>query len=179
LYFEEVPQATGGVESISLINPGFGYQSPPTVTILGDGIGATAEAQMSINGTIRDIVITNKGSNYTSAIVQITPADGDTTGQLGSAVVQLEGRYGILRTYYNDNLNVKKIFNSNAGTVDYNLGIVTLDSFSPFDVNNPLGQLTISANPTTSIISSTYNRIITVDPFDPNSIIVNIIPKSS
>lgn len=179
LYFEEVPQATGGVESISLINPGFGYQSPPTVTILGDGVGATAEAQMSINGTIRDIVITNKGSNYTSAIVQITPADGDTTGQLGSAVVQLEGRYGILRTYYNDNLNVKKIFNSNAGTVDYNLGIVTLDSFSPFDVNNPLGQLTISANPTTSIISSTYNRIITVDPFDPNSIIVNIIPKSS
>lgn len=179
LYFEEVPQATGGVESISLINPGFGYQSPPTVTILGDGVGATAEAQMSINGTIRDIIITNKGSNYTSAIVQITPADGDTTGQLGSAVVQLEGRYGILRTYYNDNLNVKKIFNSNAGTVDYNLGIVTLDSFSPFDVNNPLGQLTLSANPTTSIISSTYNRIITVDPFDPNSIIVNIIPKSS
>jgi hypothetical protein len=179
LYFEEVPQATGGVESISLINPGFGYQSPPTVTILGDGTGATAEAQLSINGTIRDIVITNKGSNYTSAIVKITPSTNDTTGQLGSAVAQLEGRYGVLRTYYNDNLNVKKIFNSNAGTVDYNLGIVTLNSFSPFDVNNTLGQLTVSANPTTSIISSTYNRIITVDPYDPNSIIVNIIPKSS
>ncbi len=178
LYFEEVPQATGGLESIALMNPGFGYQSAPKVTILGDGTGATAEAQLSINGTIREIVVTNKGSGYTSAIVQITPASNDTTGQLGAAVAQLEGRYGILRTYYNNNQDVKKIFSTNAGTVDYNLGIVTLDSFSPFDVNNPLGQLTISANPTTTIISSTYNRIITVDPFDPNSIIVNIIPKS-
>jgi len=179
LYFEEVPNATGGVESISLINPGFSYQTAPKVTILGDGSGATAEAQISINGTIREIVVTNKGTNYTSAIVQITPSTNDTTGQLGAAVAQLEGRYGTLRTYYNDNQNVKKVFNSNAGTVDYNLGIVNLDSFSPFDVNNQLGQLTLSANPTTTIISSTYNRIITVDPFDPNSIIVNIIPKST
>jgi hypothetical protein len=66
---------------------------------------------------------------------------------------------------------------SSVGIVDYNLGVITLENFNPYGVQNDLGQLTISANPTTSIISSTYNRIITVDPFDPNSIIVNVNTK--
>jgi hypothetical protein len=38
--------------------------------------------------------------------------------------------------------------------------------------------LTITANPLTSIISSSYNRIITVDPFDPTAITVNVIAKT-
>jgi len=179
LFVEEVPQATGGVSSISMINPGFGYQSTPTVKILGDGTGATAEAVLSINGTIRQINVTNKGSNYTSAIVEIVPASNDTTGQLASAIVTLEGRYGTLRTYYNNTQNIKKIFNATAGTVDYNMGVVTLDSFNPFDVNNQLGQLTITANPATTMLSSSYNRIITVDPFDPTSIIVNVTARQT
>lgn len=44
-------------------------------------------------------------------------------------------------------------------------------------VDNELGQLTITTNPVTTIVSSTYNRIITVDPYDPNAIIVNITAK--
>jgi hypothetical protein len=174
---EEVPSSTGGVESISIINPGFGYQSAPTIEILGDGVGATAESVISATGTIKSINITNKGSGYTSAIVKITPKSNDTTGQLGAAIANLEGRYGVLRSYYNNNENVKIILNSSVGTVDYNLGVITLENFNPYGVQNDLGQLTVSANPTTSIISSTYNRIITVDPFDPNSIIVNVTAK--
>ena len=69
--------------------------------------------------------------------------------------------------------------NTNAGTVDYVNGIVTLNSLSPVQVDNDLGQLTITANPTTTIISSTYNRIITIDPYDPNAIIVNVIAKTT
>jgi hypothetical protein len=91
---------------------------------------------------------------------------GDTTGTLGAAIVLLEGRYGTLRSYYNNTQNVKTILNSNIGTVDYNLGIVTLNSINPINVDNALGQLTVSATPKTTIISSTYNRIITVDDFD-------------
>ena len=174
---EEVPSSTGGVESISIINPGFGYQSAPTIEILGDGVGATAESVISATGTLKSINITNKGSGYTSAIVKITPKSNDTTGQLGAAIANLEGRYGVLRSYYNNNENVKIILNSSVGTVDYNLGVITLENFNPYGVQNDLGQLTVSANPTTSIISSTYNRIITVDPFDPNSIIVNVTAK--
>lgn len=174
---EEVPSSTGGVESVSIINPGFGYQVPPRIEILGDGTGATAECLINVNGSIRSINILNKGSGYTSAIVKITPVSYDTTGQLAAAVVNLEGRFGTLRTYYNNDENVKTILDSSIGTVDYNLGVIILDDFNPFNVENDLGQLTISANPTTTIISSTYNRIITVDPFDPNAIVVNVTAK--
>lgn len=179
LFIEEVPSSSGGVESITLSNPGYGYQYPPTVTILGDGTGATAEAVITNNGTIKEINILTAGTGYTSAILKITAAAGDTTGVQGAGIVTLEGRYGTLRSYYNDATNVKTVFNGNIGTIDYNLGIITLNSFSPIDVDNDLGLLTISANPTTSIISSSYNRIITVDEFDPQSIIVNVTAKTT
>lgn len=177
IYLEEVPTSTNGVESISILNPGFGYSSAPIIKIQGDGIGATAHAVL-VNGSIRNVVIDNPGTGYTSAIASVIPADGDTTGKLGALVVNLEGRYGTLRTYFNDTTNVKTIFNSNAGTVDYQQGIITLSSFNPIDVDNELGQFTVTATPTTSIISSTYNRIITVDPYDPTAITVNVIAKT-
>ena len=178
VFVEEVPTSTNGVESISVLNPGFGYQITPTVTITGDGTGATARAVIS-GGSIKNIIIDTPGNGYTSAIATITPVNGDTTGQLGSVVVNLEGRYGKLRTYYFNQNKVKTILNSNAGIVDYQEGIVSLNSFGPSQVDNDLGQLTITATPSSSIISSTYNRIITIDSYDSNSIIVNVTAKAS
>jgi len=156
----------------------FGYEYPPVVTILGDGSGATAQAVV-VNGVIKSINVLTKGTGYTSAIVTITNSVNDTTGTLGAATVALEGKYGTLRTYYNDTLNVKTVFNGNIGTVDYNAGIITLNAFAPITVDNPLGLLTLTATPTTSIVSSSYNRIITVDEYDPQSIIVNVTAKST
>ena len=180
VYIEEVPAATGVLESVAVINPGFGYQKPPIITILGDGTGATAEAVISSSsGAIRAINVTNGGTGYTSALVKITPVSTDTTGKLAAANAVLTGNSGTLRTYYNDSKNVKTILNSNVGTIDYSQGILTLNSFSPIEVNNDLGQLTLTATPTTTIISSSYNRIITLDPYDPSAIVVNVTPKST
>lgn len=179
IYIEEVPSSTGGVESISILNPGFSYQSAPTVTIKGDGTGATAYAIINNTGTLREIVVSNAGTGYTSAIATITAAEGDTTGQSGAVIVNLQGRYGTLRTYRNDTENVKNILDSNVGTIDYETGIITLNAFNPLDISNPLGQFTVSANPTTTIISSSFNRIITVDPYDSNAIIVNVTAKNT
>jgi hypothetical protein len=178
IFIEEVPSATGGVESISVTNPGFGYQYAPTVTILGDGIGATAKAYINTTGTIRKIEVLTSGNNYTGAIATLTPNANDTTGQLGAAVVNLQGRYGALRSYYNTTTNVKTIFNQNIGVVDYKAGLVTLNDFGPIQVDNDLGQLTITINPATTVISSSYNRIITIDPFDPTAITVKVTAKS-
>ena len=179
IYIEELPVSTGGIQSILLTNPGFGYQIAPTVKILGDGTGATAEAVLNTDGSIQEIKVTNKGSSYTSALVTITPADNDTTGQLGAAVASLEGQYGTLRLYYNDSNNVKTIFNNNIGTVDYTNGIITLNDFGPLGVNDPLGQLTITANPVSTIISSSYNRVVTVDEYDSAAVTVNVTAKTS
>ena len=178
VFIEEVPSATGGVDTISVINPGYRYQVPPTVTILGDGQGAIATATLNNDGSIKSISVVTSGNNYTSAVASITPAVQDTTGTGGAAIVNLQGRFGTLRTYYNNSSFAKTVLNANVGTIDYVNGIVTLTNFNPLEVNNALGQFTISANPTTTIISSTFNRIVTIDPFDPNSIIVNVTAKT-
>ena len=176
---EEVPTTTNSVESISVINPGFGYTSTPTVTINGDGTGATARAILSGSGSISKIIVDNGGNGYTAAIVTITAADGDSTGQLASAVANLSGRYGTLRTYYNNTNQVKTILNSNIGSIDYQEGSVTLKDFNPYNVNSDLGILSINVTPISSIISSSYNKIITIDPYDPSAVVVNVIAKNS
>jgi len=182
VYIEEVPSAVGGVESISVTNPGFGYLYAPIITILGDGTGATAIASINSTGTISQIVITSVGSNYTNAVVQITPDPRDTNpGQLGAAIATVISQYGTLRLYYYNKNNIKTIINSNIGTIDYLNGIVTIKDFNPLQVSSEsaLGQLSITANPSTTIISSYFNRIITIDPYDTTAITVNVTAKNS
>jgi hypothetical protein len=178
VYIEESPSLTNGIETITVLNPGYGYQETPTIEIIGDGTGATAHAIVSA-GSIRSVVIDNPGTGYTAALAIVTPKANDTTGQSAALVVSLQGRYGTLRTYYNNTKNVKQILNSSAGTIDYSTGIVTLVDFSPYLIDNEFGQLAISAKPATNIISSSYNRIITVDDFDSNAITVNVKSKTS
>ena len=174
VFFEEVPTITGGVGSINVVNPGFGYTKTPIVTITGDGSGAEAYAVLA--GTrVNNIVITNPGANYTQAIVTITPAPGDTLGGFAYASAELEGKLGTLRTYYYNTSNLKVILNSNAGTIDYEKGLIVLENFAPIDIEDPLGQFTISAVPDSTIISSTFNKIIALDEFDPSSITVTVI----
>ena len=176
VYIEEVPASTYGVDTLSVINPGFNYQLIPTVTILGDGTGATAEATI-VNGSITNISVTNAGNNYTSAVATITPQPGDTTGQNAAAIVNLQGRFGTLRTYYFNSKNIKTILNSNIGTIDYTNGIITLNNFNPTGIDNVLGQLAIGVTPVKSTFASTQNGIITIDPYDPAAITVNVTSK--
>jgi hypothetical protein len=178
IYIEENPSETIGVDSIQLTNSGYSYQLPPVVTIMGDGIGATAVSQINASGQITKITITNAGQNYTQAVVVITPAATDGTGTGAAAVAILQGQFGTLRSFYYNSKNVKTIFNPNVGTIDYINGVVKLNSFSPLDVDNPLGQLTVSVNPKSTIISSTFDKIITVDAFDPTAINVNLTVKN-
>ena len=179
ILIEEVPTSTNSVESISIINPGFGYTSTPTVTILGDGTGATAHAVLSGSGAITKIIVDNGGNGYTAALATITPAAGDSTGQLAAAVPNLSGRYGTLRSYYNNYNQVKTIFDSDVGSIDYQNGSIILKAFNPYDVNDELGVLSLTVTPTSSIISSSYNKIITIDPYDTNAIVVNVYSKNS
>lgn len=178
VYLEEVPSSTGGVESISITNPGFGYIYTPEVKIFGDGTGATGVAIINTFGSVTGVTVTNKGSGYTDAIITFTPQLNDTAGKLAAGIVTLEGRFGILRTYYNNTSNVKTVLSSTAGTIDYATGVLTLENFNPIDVNNTLGQLSIDVTPKSSLISSIYNKILTVDPFDAAAVNITIIPKN-
>jgi hypothetical protein len=175
VYLEEIPSSTSSVESVSVINPGYSYQYKPTVTISGDGSGAEAEAVLNpTNGSITSIRVINSGNNYTYATVSITPSVYDTTGTGGAAIASLNGGLGGIRSYYFDTNNIKTILNPNVGTIDYTNGVITLNSFNPTNVDNPLGQFSVSATPYSQILSSNFNTILTVDPYDPTAIVVNV-----
>ena len=131
---------------------------------------------MNVDGSIKKITVVTPGSGYSGAVVTITPDPDDTTGALGAAIANVEGATGTLRLFYYNEKGVKTII-GNIGTVNYAEGLIQLDSFNPVQVNNDLGQLTLIAKPTTSIVQSSFNRIITIDPFDPNSIVVSVRSK--
>jgi hypothetical protein len=175
VYFEVAPDSTTNIDSVTLVAGGTGYTSP-TVTISGDGTGATAIATVE-NGVITAIDIVSGGSNYSQASVVIT----DPTGTGASAIATLRGNYAQLRTYYFVN-GVKNILSgsshtSSAGSVDFNTGIVTLNSFSPTTLNNTDGILRVNGYAANRIVSSTFDKIITLDNNDPSAITVNVTAK--
>lgn len=67
---------SGFVTSISIVDGGYGYVTPPPVTITGaTGSGATATAQIS-SGVVTSITVNNAGNGYTSPMVTIGPPTG-------------------------------------------------------------------------------------------------------
>ena len=69
--------AVGGqVTRAKVITQGLGYITEPTVTVVGDGSGATATAVIDVDGKVTEIKMTDYGSGYTYASLTIT--DGDT-----------------------------------------------------------------------------------------------------
>lgn len=75
----------GTIDRIEVTTAGVGYtDGDTTITISGDGSGATATPTIDSNGSITGITITNAGSNYTFANVSITEGVGTAT-TLGTA----------------------------------------------------------------------------------------------
>jgi len=168
---EESPSIYNTLESIQLISGGSAYSSIPTVNIFGDGTGAVATADVT-NGVITAINITNAGLNYTQAVAVITGGGG--SGAI--AVPVLTGNIAQLRSYYYIN-NIKTILQTNLGTINYTDGIVTLNNFTPFYINNLLGQFSVTVIPESTIFSSVKDKILTLDIMDDSAITINVKPK--
>jgi hypothetical protein len=169
IFFEELPQSYTGIASIRVLNPGQNYTSAPTVTITGDGTGATATATI-VNGTLQNITITNRGINYTRATVSITGGDG--FGATAEAII--DARTGSLQTVYYDDFSQKQIVNSNAGTIDYDNGVVTITDIRILSVSAPDGFIRLSFESEKGIISTSKNTIITIDEEDPLAIVTTL-----
>ena len=67
----------GGIERFEISAGGTGYSSVPTVTITGDGTGATGTATIA-GGAVTGITVTAKGSGYTFAKVVISGGGGSS-----------------------------------------------------------------------------------------------------
>jgi hypothetical protein len=124
-----------GLVNITVTNPGAGYVSPPTVTITGDGQGATATAVIAA-GQVIAINIISSGAGYTFANITLSGGGGlgatanATIGTLGMVAdpfkvnIPAGAQYQILRFSYNNisplNFQKTSTFN-NASNVDIRL----------------------------------------------------------
>jgi len=59
------------VDTIDIIDPGFGYKVIPPVEIEGDGSGAKAELTIDNQGRINSVTVIARGKKYTSAIAKV------------------------------------------------------------------------------------------------------------
>ena len=169
VFFDEVPQSFSGVSSIEVTNPGTGYLTAPTVTITGDGTGATAVATI-VNGAIQSITVTNRGIDYTRAIITISGGSG--FGGEASAII--DAATGTLRTIYYDSNAQRQIVNSLAGEVNYNTGVVTIFQINILSVSSTDSLIRLSFESEQSIITSARNTIITIDETDPVAVTVSL-----
>lgn len=172
-YIEEVEFSYTGVSSVDVTDAGSDYIESPTVTITGDGSGATAVATIK-NGKVSSIRITNSGTNYTIATVTLTNASGDYYGSGATAQAILNRSTGTLQVFYYKTNGEKVIINSNIGTIDYENGILYLYNFKPIEItenpNYASGILTFNIGSNSQTISPSRNRIITLDTDDPLSL---------
>jgi hypothetical protein len=177
VFFEEVPESYTSIDSVSVINPGINYGSTPTVTITGDGTGATAEAVI-VNGRVRSVNIINPGINYTQATVSIS----DSTGSEASLAAKLRSNYGTLRTYYYKPSGEKVFINNNAGVVSYLTGQITLNNLNALNViKNPfydVNVLTFNVVPEQGVIPPLRNRLLAIDTNNAQAIQIKMVPTS-
>jgi len=173
VFIEEVPESYTGVGSVVVLDAGTNYTTIPTITITGDGTGATAYAKI-VNRRVVEIIVTNKGYNYTRATVSI---QGDGVG--ATAFARVENNYGTLRTFYYKSNGEKVIVNENAGTIDYLNGIVELTSLLTNSVilNEYYDEnvLTVNAVAADEIIYPSRSRIFAIDMNNPQSIQLEIV----
>lgn len=76
----------GTIDRIDMVTVGTQYTQVPTVTITGDGTGATAVAAIS-GGNVTGITVTSTGSGYTWATVAITDGGVASNGATAKAII--------------------------------------------------------------------------------------------
>lgn len=171
--FEEVLDSLSGINSFEITNTGYGYESAPTVTITGDGSGATAIAKIA-NGKVSGIQIVTKGSDYTKATVSLSGGGGSGA----TAIALLENDYGTIRSYYYKTTGEKVPISTSAGSIKYSTGQLILNSLvTTGTVDNdfyPSDTVTFFAPAGKEIISPLRNRILLVDDTDAKSVEVEM-----
>ena len=86
-YKSELTKTFGAVTSVSITDSGKDYDaaSPPTLTIDGGG-GTGATADVTVNGSVSEITVTNGGSGFTSSPL-VSIVGGGGSGAAATAII--------------------------------------------------------------------------------------------
>lgn len=128
----ELLAVNGGIHKIVIKDGGSGYSGTPTVTISGDGTGATATCTVNTAGAIDSITITDPGSGYTEATVSFS---GGGSGEEVRAIIAPLGGHGFNAE---DELHANDIMFYSTVSIEKNQG---------FTLDNDYRQLGIIRNP--------------------------------
>jgi hypothetical protein len=126
----ELLTVPGTINNIQVISGGFNY-GVATVSIIGDGTGATATAT-TVGGAVSKITMTNQGSGYTYADIII---NGNGSAATARAIMSPATGHG--KDAYDELYTRTLMFYSN----------VSRDKNQGFDVNNDYRQVGILKNP--------------------------------
>ena len=92
-YLVEQAAVDGKIEHITVTNNGTSYASAPTITITGDGTGATADAVYDAGtNTVTGVTVTDGGSGYTFASVSFSGGGGSAAA--ATAIISPKGGHG-------------------------------------------------------------------------------------
>ena len=173
-YFEELPLSFTGVSSVNVLFGGSGLTVAPTLRVFGDGVGASVRAVIT-NGKVTSIIVDAGGSDYSTATIKAY--DSTTDAEITSIVLEaiIENALGKIRSYYFDNNQIKVIYSTEAGTINYKTGTISLINFLPVGINNDLKVLKFYAEPDSLLFSSTKNSILTIDQEDTAALSVTTI----
>ena len=147
-----VLEATGGVKTITLTNPGSGYTTNPTVTFSGSPTtAASAQVNLATYGTVKSVTVDAGGSGYTSPTITFgDPPDiffaADTA--VSSANDTITFSTGVI--FENDDTVVY----SNQGFSE-NLGLVDGTTYYVINVNTSANTLQLSSSQGGSAIGLT------------------------
>jgi hypothetical protein len=90
-YLAQAAAVPGSIDFSLVTAGGSGYTGAPTVTITGDGTGATATATIA-SGAVTSIVMSNVGTGYTYAVIALSGGAG--TGAAATAIISPKGGHG-------------------------------------------------------------------------------------
>jgi len=175
-YFEESPLSSTGISAVQVIRGGSDLITAPRLQVNGDGVGASLKAVVT-NGKITSVNVDKTGSDYSTAAIKAYDEDDEL---LENVILKpiIENTTGKLRSYYFDNNNIKIIFSEDAGTIDYQQGIITLSQFNPLDVIDAFKTIKFFATPKNTLFNSERNTIITLDIDNQSQVTIDMLKVS-
>lgn len=171
----EILAVDGSIEVIKVINPGNGYLGTSEIRIIGDGAGCTAVPVIE-NSQIVSVVVTQPGSGYTKATVEII---GDEKIGLNkatfSAIISPKGGHG--------KDAVQELF---ARTIAFYTKLTGNEKNQGLIVDNDYRQLSILKNPLKYGLNEYYRNatgsgcvLLTIDNVEPNITTYNKLQDNS
>lgn len=115
----------GRLHSVSLINSGQGYNSPPKINIIdksGSGLGAKVISKIDSNKSVNEFVIINPGINYNedTTVVEIIESGGGEVINFNTQTWTPNNNYR-LSSHINDDGSYLEPIQESSNTVTYNI----------------------------------------------------------